>query len=193
MLSPAADPADPSSIRCAACSCHRNFHRRLPGPLHHRHRSNDQEGGGGEDGGGGIGAAEEEVPDQVHPGAEGPDAGAVGAAGVADAEEGGGAGGGVLPGDRRRQGRLQSVDAQQQAYLLRPSKERRGRWRARRQRRSCRRQRCRSDRGERPERQRRRRWRWWQWPRGERFSLPFLSAPSIRTLLMTLLLLLLRL
>ncbi|URE21207.1 ZF-HD protein dimerization region [Musa troglodytarum] len=44
MLSPAADPADPSSIRCAACSCHRNFHR--------RHRSNDQEGGGGEDGDG---------------------------------------------------------------------------------------------------------------------------------------------
>ncbi|CAL9126996.1 unnamed protein product [Musa textilis] len=52
MLSPAADPADPSSIRCAACGCHRNFHRRLPGPLHHRHRSNDQEGGGGEDGDG---------------------------------------------------------------------------------------------------------------------------------------------
>ncbi|XP_062196827.1 zinc-finger homeodomain protein 10-like [Phragmites australis] len=30
MPSPAADPADPASLRCAACACHRNFHRRLP-------------------------------------------------------------------------------------------------------------------------------------------------------------------
>nr|ACF84413.1 unknown [Zea mays] len=30
MPSPEADPADPSSLRCAACGCHRNFHRRLP-------------------------------------------------------------------------------------------------------------------------------------------------------------------
>ncbi|KAJ8480488.1 hypothetical protein OPV22_024215 [Ensete ventricosum] len=37
MLSPAADP---SSLRCAACGCHRNFHRRL----HHRHRDHDREG-----------------------------------------------------------------------------------------------------------------------------------------------------
>ena len=29
MPSPEADPADPSSLRCAACGCHRNFHRRL--------------------------------------------------------------------------------------------------------------------------------------------------------------------
>ncbi|URE44139.1 ZF-HD protein dimerization region [Musa troglodytarum] len=36
MLSPAADPADPSSLRCAACGCHRNFHRRL--------RDHDREG-----------------------------------------------------------------------------------------------------------------------------------------------------
>ncbi|CAO2211050.1 unnamed protein product [Urochloa humidicola] len=26
---PDADPADPASLRCAACGCHRNFHRRL--------------------------------------------------------------------------------------------------------------------------------------------------------------------
>ncbi|XP_028792902.1 LOW QUALITY PROTEIN: zinc-finger homeodomain protein 10-like [Neltuma alba] len=30
MASPSANPADPSSIRCAACGCHRNFHRREP-------------------------------------------------------------------------------------------------------------------------------------------------------------------
>uniref|UniRef100_A0A0E0QRE2 ZF-HD dimerization-type domain-containing protein n=1 Tax=Oryza rufipogon TaxID=4529 RepID=A0A0E0QRE2_ORYRU len=30
MPSPAANPADPTSLRCAACGCHRNFHRRLP-------------------------------------------------------------------------------------------------------------------------------------------------------------------
>ncbi|CAD6245187.1 unnamed protein product [Miscanthus lutarioriparius] len=29
MPSPEADPADPSSLRCAACGCHRNFHRQL--------------------------------------------------------------------------------------------------------------------------------------------------------------------
>ncbi|CAL5081443.1 unnamed protein product [Urochloa decumbens] len=28
MPSPAANPADPTSLRCAACGCHRNFHRR---------------------------------------------------------------------------------------------------------------------------------------------------------------------
>ncbi|RCV31245.1 hypothetical protein SETIT_6G161100v2 [Setaria italica] len=30
MPTPEADPADPASLRCAACGCHRNFHRRLP-------------------------------------------------------------------------------------------------------------------------------------------------------------------
>ncbi|KAK4271997.1 hypothetical protein QN277_020608 [Acacia crassicarpa] len=30
MASPTANPADPSSIKCAACGCHRNFHRREP-------------------------------------------------------------------------------------------------------------------------------------------------------------------
>ncbi|KAJ1268599.1 hypothetical protein BS78_07G147600 [Paspalum vaginatum] len=30
MPAPDADPANPSSLRCAACGCHRNFHRRLP-------------------------------------------------------------------------------------------------------------------------------------------------------------------
>ncbi|KAG8056749.1 hypothetical protein GUJ93_ZPchr0002g25603 [Zizania palustris] len=29
MPSPAANPADPTSLKCAACGCHRNFHRRL--------------------------------------------------------------------------------------------------------------------------------------------------------------------
>ncbi|KAG2579016.1 zinc-finger homeodomain protein 10-like [Panicum virgatum] len=29
MPSPEADPADPGSLRCAACGCHRNFHRRV--------------------------------------------------------------------------------------------------------------------------------------------------------------------
>ncbi|RZS13401.1 hypothetical protein BHM03_00044985 [Ensete ventricosum] len=71
MLSPAADPADPSSLRCAACGCHRNFHRRLPGPLHHRHRNNDQEGGGGGGGEEGEGEDDEEAEmmdgRRVHP------------------------------------------------------------------------------------------------------------------------------
>ncbi|GER37414.1 homeobox protein 30 [Striga asiatica] len=30
MPSPASNPADPTSLRCAACGCHRNFHRREP-------------------------------------------------------------------------------------------------------------------------------------------------------------------
>ncbi|XP_025822641.1 zinc-finger homeodomain protein 9-like isoform X2 [Panicum hallii] len=30
MPAPGADPADPGSLRCAACGCHRNFHRRVP-------------------------------------------------------------------------------------------------------------------------------------------------------------------
>ncbi|XP_008792837.2 zinc-finger homeodomain protein 9-like [Phoenix dactylifera] len=30
MPSPSADPAVPTSLTCAACGCHRNFHRRLP-------------------------------------------------------------------------------------------------------------------------------------------------------------------
>ncbi|KAF8695280.1 hypothetical protein HU200_037499 [Digitaria exilis] len=67
MPSPAANPADPTSLKCAACGCHRNFHRRavegsppppppsaplaLPAPasvlLHgHPHRGG---GGGGEE------------------------------------------------------------------------------------------------------------------------------------------------
>lgn len=29
MPSPAADPSNPGSLKCAACGCHRNFHRRL--------------------------------------------------------------------------------------------------------------------------------------------------------------------
>ncbi|XP_057768739.1 zinc-finger homeodomain protein 10-like [Salvia miltiorrhiza] len=49
MPSPASNPADPTSLKCAACGCHRNFHRREPEeppppPLpaleyrpHHRH------------------------------------------------------------------------------------------------------------------------------------------------------------
>ncbi|WOK94246.1 zinc-finger homeodomain protein 9-like [Canna indica] len=44
MLSHAADPSDPTSLRCAACGCHRNFHRRLPDSLHHRHREHGPEG-----------------------------------------------------------------------------------------------------------------------------------------------------
>ncbi|XP_073001074.1 zinc-finger homeodomain protein 9-like [Typha latifolia] len=34
MPSPASNPSDPTSLKCAACGCHRNFHRRLPDPLH---------------------------------------------------------------------------------------------------------------------------------------------------------------
>lgn len=30
MPSPSTDPANPSSLKCAACGCHRNFHRRDP-------------------------------------------------------------------------------------------------------------------------------------------------------------------
>ncbi|XP_019154856.1 PREDICTED: zinc-finger homeodomain protein 9-like [Ipomoea nil] len=30
MPSPTANPADPTSLKCAACGCHRNFHRREP-------------------------------------------------------------------------------------------------------------------------------------------------------------------
>lgn len=47
--SPTASPADPTSLTCAACSCHRNFHRReaddpSPPPVieyrpHHRHHA----------------------------------------------------------------------------------------------------------------------------------------------------------
>ncbi|EPS71422.1 hypothetical protein M569_03334 [Genlisea aurea] len=48
MPSPATNPADPTSLKCAACGCHRNFHRREPDdalappmlefrPLHRHH------------------------------------------------------------------------------------------------------------------------------------------------------------
>ncbi|KAL3615293.1 Zinc-finger homeodomain protein 9 [Castilleja foliolosa] len=30
MPSPASNPVDPTSLKCAACGCHRNFHRREP-------------------------------------------------------------------------------------------------------------------------------------------------------------------
>ncbi|XP_039018383.1 zinc-finger homeodomain protein 11-like [Hibiscus syriacus] len=30
MSSPSATPSDPSSLKCAACGCHNNFHRRDP-------------------------------------------------------------------------------------------------------------------------------------------------------------------
>ncbi|XP_078444109.1 zinc-finger homeodomain protein 10-like [Wolffia australiana] len=60
MPSPAALPSDPSSLTCAACGCHRNFHRRVvPADpvlhfprLHHQHHhphqdrlDDDEEGG----------------------------------------------------------------------------------------------------------------------------------------------------
>lgn len=38
MPGPTANPSDPTSLTCAACGCHRNFHRRDPDdptPLHH--------------------------------------------------------------------------------------------------------------------------------------------------------------
>ncbi|KAE8681294.1 Zinc-finger homeodomain protein 11 [Hibiscus syriacus] len=34
MPSPSATPTDPSSLKCAACGCHRNFHRRDPAFIH---------------------------------------------------------------------------------------------------------------------------------------------------------------
>ncbi|KAJ4962013.1 hypothetical protein NE237_021923 [Protea cynaroides] len=43
MPSPSATPSDPTSLRCAACGCHRNFHRRDPDDVslsfdfHHHH------------------------------------------------------------------------------------------------------------------------------------------------------------
>ncbi|KAG1366446.1 putative Zinc-finger homeodomain protein 9 [Cocos nucifera] len=53
MPSPAANPADPTSLKCAACGCHRNFHRRLPEPLllHHLDDGGGLEGGDEMDGG----------------------------------------------------------------------------------------------------------------------------------------------
>ncbi|KAL2454594.1 Zinc-finger homeodomain protein 11 [Abeliophyllum distichum] len=37
MLSPTANPSEPTSLKCAACGCHRNFHRREDPLPHHRH------------------------------------------------------------------------------------------------------------------------------------------------------------
>ena len=62
-----------------------------------------------------CGGGEEAVPHQIQPGAKAADAGAVGAAGLAAAEARRGPGRRVLPGD----GRLQGLDAQQQAQLRR--------------------------------------------------------------------------
>ncbi|KAG1347196.1 putative cAMP-dependent protein kinase regulatory subunit [Cocos nucifera] len=45
MPSPAANPADPTSLKCAACGCHRNSHHRPPEPLLHHHRSDNSAGG----------------------------------------------------------------------------------------------------------------------------------------------------
>jgi hypothetical protein len=61
--------------------------------------------------------AQEAVPHQVHRRAEAADAGAVGAARVAAAEARRGHRRRVVPRHRRRQGRLQGLDAQQQAQL----------------------------------------------------------------------------
>ncbi|XP_057786216.1 zinc-finger homeodomain protein 9-like [Salvia miltiorrhiza] len=62
MPSPASNPAEPTSLKCAACGCHRNFHRRDPeDPLpvppaatpaleyqpHHRHHPPPPRAGGG--------------------------------------------------------------------------------------------------------------------------------------------------
>ncbi|GER35816.1 homeobox protein 30 [Striga asiatica] len=63
MPSPASNPAEPASLRCAACGCHRNFHRRDPDESpppppppaapaleyqpHHRHHPPPPRGGGG--------------------------------------------------------------------------------------------------------------------------------------------------
>ncbi|XP_008784223.2 zinc-finger homeodomain protein 9 [Phoenix dactylifera] len=44
MPSQAANPADPTSLKCAACGCHRNFHRRLPEPLLLHHHFDDGAG-----------------------------------------------------------------------------------------------------------------------------------------------------
>ncbi|KAG1334472.1 zinc-finger homeodomain protein 9 [Cocos nucifera] len=41
MPSPSADPAVPISLTCAACGCHRNFHRRLPLGARLRHDDTD--------------------------------------------------------------------------------------------------------------------------------------------------------
>ncbi|XP_010939501.1 zinc-finger homeodomain protein 9 [Elaeis guineensis] len=53
MPSPAANHVDPTSLKCAACGCHRNFHRRLPKPLllHHHDDGGGLEGGDEMDGG----------------------------------------------------------------------------------------------------------------------------------------------
>ncbi|RYQ85867.1 hypothetical protein Ahy_B10g105497 isoform A [Arachis hypogaea] len=37
MPAPTATAGDPTSIKCAACGCHRNFHRRDPASNHHHH------------------------------------------------------------------------------------------------------------------------------------------------------------
>ncbi|CAA0820252.1 Zinc-finger homeodomain protein 8 [Striga hermonthica] len=58
MPSPASNPAEPASLRCAACGCHRNFHRRDPDESpppppaleyqpHHRHHPPPPRGGSG--------------------------------------------------------------------------------------------------------------------------------------------------
>ncbi|OAY70741.1 zinc-finger homeodomain protein 9-like [Ananas comosus] len=50
MPSPAANPSDPTSLKCAACGCHRNFHRRMPEPISLHHPDDAREGEGeGED------------------------------------------------------------------------------------------------------------------------------------------------
>nr|GMC67316.1 zinc-finger homeodomain protein 9-like [Ipomoea batatas] len=59
MASPTANPADPTSLKCAACGCHRNFHRREPpeearSPHHHEAKT---------------------VPNKIHPRSERQNAG----------------------------------------------------------------------------------------------------------------------
>ena len=40
LSSPTATPSDPSSLKCAACGCHRNFHRRDSPKVHNFHHQN---------------------------------------------------------------------------------------------------------------------------------------------------------
>nr|GMC59623.1 zinc-finger homeodomain protein 2-like [Ipomoea batatas] len=95
---PAGEFGSLDALKCAACNCHRNFHRKeintaaLVPPKQRRR-------------------VEEAVQNQVHGGSEGENDGAGGAFRVADSEGERGSGGAVLQRVRSEKARVQGLDA----------------------------------------------------------------------------------
>ncbi|URE43771.1 ZF-HD protein dimerization region containing protein [Musa troglodytarum] len=113
---PSGEEGTLEALKCSACNCHRNFHRKeAEGESSYDCYHPFKRGRWWDDGEATLG--EEEVQDQVHSRAEGEDASLRREGGLAVSEAGRERGSAVLPGDRGEEESPQGVDAQQQAQL----------------------------------------------------------------------------